>query len=70
MTVSKETKEYVIDLLNKALIYMRRNQFEDAEDYIRSAYGELRDSNKDMPHMGIGTEFDVHLTHSKLKFLK
>jgi phage gp29-like protein len=45
MTIPKQTKEYVITLTQHALKALRRNEFESAEDYLNSAYGELHDAN-------------------------
>jgi hypothetical protein len=36
MVVTTQTKEYVIGLIKQALDSIKRNQFEDAEDYLRS----------------------------------
>jgi len=69
MTVTNETKIYVIDLINKALSSMKRNQFEDAEDYLRSAKGELHDANMGSSSLSVGGGFDVIASHKKLKIL-
>ena len=69
MTISKETKAYVISLTQQALTALKNNQFEDAEDYLRSAKGELHDSNMNMSHMNVGGGFDIIPSHKKLKIL-
>ena len=70
MAVTKETKSYLITLTQQALKALRNNQFEDAEDFLRSAKGELHDANMDMPHMSVVGGFDVVPSYKKLKFLK
>jgi cellobiose-specific phosphotransferase system component IIA len=62
-------------LIQQALTAMKRNQFEDAEDLLRSAKGELHDSNMNMPHMGSGmsmqsTRFNIISSQKKMKFYK
>jgi hypothetical protein len=69
MVVTKQTKEYVISLTKQALVALKNNQFETAEDLLRSAKGELHDANMDMPHMSVNAGFDVVSSHKKLKFL-
>jgi len=69
MTIPKQTKEYVISLTKQALVALKNNQFEAAEDYLRSANGELHDANMEYPEsFGVNTGFDVILSHKKLKF--
>ena len=70
MAVTKETKSYVISLTQQALKALRNNQFEDAEDLLRSAKGELHDANMNTSHMSVGGGFDVVPSYKKLKFLK
>ena len=49
MTVSKQTKEYVMGLIRQSLNAMKKNQFEADEDLLRSAKWELHDANMNMP---------------------
>ncbi len=44
MVVTKQTKEYVLSLIKLAQKSMKDNKFESAEDYLRSAKGELHDA--------------------------
>ena len=67
MTVTKETKAYVISLIQNALLAMKQNQFESAEDYLRSAKGELHDANMGSSSLSVGGGFDVITTKGKLK---
>lgn len=70
MTVTKQTKDYVISLTQNALRALRNNQFEAAEDYLRSAKGELHDAIMGIEeNFGVNTSFDVIKTSKKLKFL-
>lgn len=67
MTVTKETKAYIISLIKDALSAMGKNQFESAEDYLRSAKGELHDANMGSSSLGVGGGFDVVPSFRKLK---
>lgn len=67
MTVSTETKAYVLNLIKKAETSMKNNQFEDAEDYLRSAKGELHDANMGSSSLSVGGGFDVVPSFGKLK---
>jgi len=67
--VSAQTKAYVITLTKQALVALKNNQFEAAEDLLRSAHGELHDAIMDMPNINVNTGFGVVSSHKKLKFL-
>ena len=60
--VSAQTKAYVISLTKQALAALKNNQFEAAEDLLRSAKGELHDANMDsLPKpMRVGSGWDWH----------
>lgn len=63
--VTKQTKDYVIALTKQALVALKRNEFESAEDYLRSTHGELKDDIRIS-----GNDFGVVSSHKKLKFLQ
>jgi len=76
MVVTKQTKAYVISLTKQALTALKNNQHEAAEDYLRSAHGELSDAINDINDnsrlnvgFGINTGLNIVSTRKKLKFV-
>jgi len=64
MTISKETKAYVISLTKQALVALENNNFGAAEDYLRSANGELHDSLMDLMDMShVKSRIDILKIH-------
>lgn len=53
MVVTKQVKEYVISLTKQSLTAMKKNQFEEALDLLRSAKGELNDAIMNIPDIRI-----------------